>query len=62
MSTYEVTYHKHTELPPERIEALGHDVDDTTTPPTHRFHVLPPGATAGQPIERIHVESVRELD
>ena len=39
MSTYEVTYLAHTGRPPERIEAAGHSVDESTTPPTHRFQV-----------------------
>ena len=56
MSTYEITYRAHTGLAPERIEAIGHSVDESTTPPTHRFRIM-----ATRFIERIGVEDVREI-
>jgi hypothetical protein len=60
MTAYEVTYLAHTERPPERIEAASHVVDGSTTPPTHRFQVR--GRIASyRLIERIDVESVREI-
>ncbi len=60
MSTYEVTYLAHTGRAPERIEASSHIVDDSTTPPTHRFQVRG-RITSTRLIERIDVESVREI-
>jgi hypothetical protein len=60
MSTYEVTYLAHTGRPPERIEATGHSVDESTTPPTHRFQVRGRIMSA-RFIERIDVEDVREI-
>jgi hypothetical protein len=60
MSTYEVTYVAHTGRPPERIEAAGHTVDESTTPPTHRFEVRG-RITSMRFIERIDVEGVREI-
>jgi hypothetical protein len=60
MSTYEVTYLAHTGRPPERIEAASHTVDESTTPPTHRFQVR--GRIASMRlVERIDVEGVREI-
>ena len=60
MSTYEVTYPAHTGRPPERIEAVGHSVDGSTTPPTHRFQVRG-RITSVQIVERVGVEDVREI-
>jgi hypothetical protein len=61
MSTYEVTYLDHTGRPPERIEAVGHSVDESTTPPTHRFQVR--GRIMSlRSIERIDVADVREIE
>jgi hypothetical protein len=60
MSTYEVTYLAHTGRPPERIEAASHTVDESTTPPTHRFQVRG-RIMSTRLIERIDVEDVREL-
>ena len=60
MSTYEVTYLAHTGRPPERIEAASHTVDESTTPPTHRFQVRG-RITSTRLIERVDVEDVREL-
>lgn len=60
MSTYEVTYLAHTGRPPERIEAASHSVDESTTPPTHRFQVR--GRIMSTRLaERIDVEAVREI-
>jgi hypothetical protein len=60
MRTYEVTYLAHTGRPSERIEAASHSVDESTTPPTHRFqmHGL---NTSTRLVERIDVERVRVL-
>jgi hypothetical protein len=60
MSTYEVTYLAHTGRPPERIEAAGHTVDESTSPPTHRFQVRGK-IMSTRLIERIDVEDVREI-
>jgi hypothetical protein len=60
MSTYEITYLAHTGRPPERIEAAGHSVDESTTPPTHRFQVRGK-IMSTRVVERIDVESVREI-
>jgi hypothetical protein len=60
MSTYEVTYLAHTGRPPERIEAASHTVDESTTPPTHRFQVR--GRISSiRLVERMDVEGVREI-
>jgi hypothetical protein len=60
MNTYEVTYLAHTGRPPERIAAASHSVDESTTPPTHRFQVR--GLIMStRIIERIDVEDVREI-
>ncbi len=61
MSTYEVTYLAHTGRPPERIQAAGHSVDESTTPPTHRFQVRGK-IMSTRFIERTDVESVREVE
>ena len=61
MSTYEITYLAHTGRAPERIEAAGHSVDESTTPPTHRFEVRG-RIMSTRLIERIHVEDVREIE
>jgi hypothetical protein len=61
MSTYEITYLPHTEIPPERIEAFSHEVDDSTTPPTHLFFVIRQSVSSAPPEKRIEVESVREI-
>jgi hypothetical protein len=60
MGMYEVTYLAHTGRAPERIEASAHLVDDSTTPPTHRFQVRG-RINAPRLIERRDVEDVREL-
>ena len=60
MSTYEITYLAHTGRPPERIEAAGHSVDESTTPPTHRFQVRGK-IMSTRVVERTDVESVREV-
>jgi hypothetical protein len=60
MNTYEVTYLAHAGRRPERIDAAGHSVDESTTPPTHRFQVR--GRIMSlRIIERIDVEDVREI-
>ena len=61
MSTYEITYLAHTGRPPERIVAASHTVDESTTPPTHRFQVRG-RIMSTQVVERIDVESVREVE
>ena len=61
MSTYEITYLAHTGRPPERIEAAGHSVDESTTPPTHRFEVRG-RIMSTRLIERIDVEDVRTIE
>jgi hypothetical protein len=58
MSTYEITYLAHTGRAPERIEAAGHSVDESTTPPTHRFQVR--GRITSTRL--IDVENVREIE
>ena len=60
MSTHEITYLAPTGRPPERIEAAGHSVDDSATPPTHRIQVRGK-ITSTRVIERIDVEDVREI-
>ena len=60
MSTYEVTYLAHTGRPPERIEASSHIVDESTTPPTHRFQVRG-RINSTRLIQRIDVENVHEF-
>jgi hypothetical protein len=60
MSTYEVTYLAHTGRPPERIQAASHSVDESTTPPTHRFQA-PGRIMSSRLIERVDVEDVREI-
>jgi hypothetical protein len=60
VSTYEVTYLAHTGRPPERIEAASHSVDESTTPPTHRFQVRG-RIMSSRLIERIEVDDVREI-
>ena len=60
MTTYEITYLAQTGRPPERIEAAGHSVDESTTPPTHRFEVRG-RISSTRVIERIGVEGVREV-
>jgi hypothetical protein len=60
MSIYEVSYLAHTGRRPERIQAVGHSVDESTTPATHRFQVR--GRISSiRVIERIDVEEVRKL-
>ena len=59
---YEVTYLAHTGRPPERIQASSYSVDDSTSPPTHRFTVRGGGPLQpARPIERIDVLGVREV-
>jgi hypothetical protein len=60
MSTYEITYLPHTGRVPERIEAPAHVVDDSTTPPTHRFQVRG-RITSIRLVERVDVSGVREV-
>jgi hypothetical protein len=60
MSSYEITYLAHTGRPPERIQAVAHTVDDSTTPPTHRFEVRG-RIMSTRFIERTDVEDVREI-
>jgi hypothetical protein len=60
MTTYEITYLAHTGRSPERIEAAGHSVDESTAPPTHRFQVRG-RISSTRLIERIDVERVREI-
>jgi hypothetical protein len=60
MATYEITYLAHTNRPPERIEAASHTVDDSTTPPTHRFQVRG-RIMSSRPVERTDVERVRQI-
>jgi hypothetical protein len=61
LSTYEITYLAHTGRPPERIVAVGHSVDESTDPPTHRFEVRG-RIMSTRLIERVDVESVREIE
>jgi hypothetical protein len=61
MSTYEVTYLAHTERSPERIEAASHAVDDSTSPPTHRFEVRG-RIMSTRLIERVDVAAVRRIE
>jgi hypothetical protein len=61
MTRFEVTYLAHTGRAPERIEARAHVVDDSTSPPTHRFELRGRIHTS-QWIERVDVENVREAD
>ena len=60
MHTYEVTYLGHTGRPPERIVAASHTVDESTTPPTHRFQVRGK-IMSTRLIERTGVEAVRQV-
>jgi hypothetical protein len=60
MRTFEVTYLAATGRAPERIEAKSHVVDDSSSPPTHRFE-LRGRINASRWTERVGVESVREL-
>jgi hypothetical protein len=61
VTAYEITYLAHTGRPPERIEAAGHSVDESTTPPTHRFQVRGK-IMSTRFVERIDVADVRELE
>jgi hypothetical protein len=59
---YEVTFLAHTGLPPERIQASSYSVDDSTSPPTHRFKVRGRGPLQpARPIDRVDVLDVREV-
>lgn len=60
MRTFEVTYLAATGRAPERIEAKSHVVDDSSSPPTHRFE-LRGRINASRWIERVGVEGVREV-
>jgi hypothetical protein len=60
VSTFEVTYRAETGRAPERIHARAHAVDESTTPPTHRFEIRG-RIQSSHWIERTGVESVREL-
>jgi hypothetical protein len=60
MRTFEVTYLAATGRAPERIEAKSHVVDDSSSPPTHRFELRGRSNASGW-IERVGVEGVREV-
>jgi hypothetical protein len=60
MSSYEITYLAHTGRAPERIDAASYSVDESTTPPTHRFQVRG-RISSTRMVERIDVECVREI-
>jgi hypothetical protein len=60
MRTFEITYLPATGRAPERIDAKAHVVDDSTSPPRHRFE-LRGRINASRWIERADVDSVREV-